>query len=139
MELKSLNMTIADKISQVASDKAIEAVVNHLVDIEIKRRADALEKAINIYEETNRELRKIKPDNILYDLNGKVLSENYSKNAYENHRKLTEKLQRIEKIVKAATEENKWGDLYNLSKGKDVESKSEVKKDDTGSNQPTGE
>lgn len=130
MEIKSINVAVAEKIAAVGSKTAIDIVVESLVKTEVNRRADALEKGLKLHEDTYRELRKVKPDQITYNLDGTKQSETYSKEAVENNKKLTEKLAKIEKAVVKATDENDWSDLYNLVKG----SGNAEKKDDAATN-----
>lgn len=116
MEIKSINTAVAEQIAKLGSTKVIDTVVESLVKVEITRRSDALEKAMKLHEDTLREIRKVKPDQVTFNLDGTKASETYSKQAYENNKKLNEKLAKIEKVIVAATEQEKWGDLYNLVK-----------------------
>ena len=117
MEIKSINSAVAEQIAKLGSAKVIDNVVEALVKVEIARRTEALEKAIKLHEETLREIRKIRPDQISFNLEGAKVSETYSKAVYDSNKKLNEKLAKIEKTIVAATENDKWGDLYNLVKG----------------------
>lgn len=117
MEIKSINVQITEQIAKLGSTKVVDAVVESLVQAEIKRRADALEKVLKLHEDTTKELRKIKPDQITYNLDGSKATETYSKAVSDNNKKLNDKLKKIEKTIVEATESEKWGELYNLVKG----------------------
>lgn len=130
MEVKSINTAVAEQIQKLGATKVVDTVVESLVQVEIKRRAEALEKAIKLHEETLREIRKVKPDQVTFNLDGSKASETYSKQAYENNKKLNEKLAKIEKVIVAATEQDKWGDLYNLVKSGGAPTTTEDKSDD---------
>ena len=117
MEIKSINVAVAEKIAAVGSKSAVDAVVELLVKTEVNRRADALEKALKLHEETFRELRKVKPDQVTYNLDGTKATETYSKAAIDSNKKLNEKLAKIDKAVVNATDNNQWGDLYSVVKG----------------------
>lgn len=117
MEIKSINVAVAEKIAAVGSKIAIDTVVDNLVKTEVNRRADALEKVLKLHEDTFREIRKVKPDQVTYNLDGTKATETYSKAAIDNNKKLTEKLAKIEKAVVNATDNNQWSDVYNLVKG----------------------
>lgn len=135
MEIKSINIAIAEGIAKLGSTKVVDTVVESLVRVEILKRADALEKAIKLHDDTIKEIRKIKPDQITYDLDGTKQTETYSKSVIDNNKKFTDKLKKIEKTIVDATEAEKWGDLYNLVKGGVNEAKPE-KTDDTPTNTP---
>lgn len=130
MEIKSINTAVAEQITKLGSTKVIDTVVESLVKVEISRRSDALEKAIKLHEDTLREIRKVKPDQVTYNLDGTKASETYSKQAFENNKKLNEKLAKIEKTIVGATENEKWGDLYNLVKSGGTPAATEEKTDD---------
>ena len=130
MEIKSINTAVAEQITKLGSTKVIDTVVESLVKVEISRRSDALEKAIKLHEDTLREIRKVNPDQVTYNLDGTKASETYSKQAFENNKKLNEKLAKIEKTIVGATENEKWGDLYNLVKSGGTPAATEEKTDD---------
>ena len=130
MEIKSINTAVAEQITKLGSTKVIDTVVESLVKVEISRRSDALEKAIKLHEDTLREIRKVKPDQVTYNMDGTKASETYSIQAFENNKKLNEKLAKIEKTIVGATENEKWGDLYNLVKSGGTPAATEEKTDD---------
>ena len=130
MEIKSINTAVAEQITKLGSTKVIDTVVESLVKVEISRRSDALEKAIKLHEDTLRQIRKVKPDQVTYKLDRTKDSETYSKQAFENNKKLNEKLAKIEKTIVGATENEKWGDLYNLVKSGGTPAATEEKTDD---------
>jgi hypothetical protein len=132
MDTKSINTAVAEQIAKLGSTKIIDTVVESLVKVEINRRSDALEKAIKLHEDTLKEVRKVKPDQITFNLDGTKASELYSKVAVENNKKLNQKLAKIEKTIVDATENDKWGDLYNLMKSGGTPTE-EKKEDDSGS------
>lgn len=117
MEIKSINVAVAEKIAATGSKTAVDMVVDSLVKTEVNRRADALEKGLKLHEDTFRELRKVKPDQVTFNLDGTKATETYSKAVIDNNKKLNEKLAKIEKAVVNATDNNQWSDLFNLVKG----------------------
>lgn len=117
MTPKSINIAVAEKITELGSAKVVDIVISNLVNAEIKNRADSLASAIKLSEETLRELRKVsKPDQISIDSNG-TRTETYSSKAFESKKKVEEKLARIEKTVQNAIDNGEWTKLHELSKG----------------------
>jgi len=116
MDTKSINTAVAETITKLGSQRVVDTVVEKMVSTEINRRAEALAAGIKLYEDTRRELNKVKPDQVSLDENGQKVSETFSKAAFEAKKKLIEKLAKVDKIIVAATEKDNWGDLYNLVK-----------------------
>jgi hypothetical protein len=133
MDSKNINIAVAEQIANLGSSKVVDTVVAQLVEVEIKKRADALASSLKLFEDTRRELNKMRPDQASFDENGAKVSETFSKKAFEDKKKLTEKLAKIDKIIVAATEKDQWGDLYNLSKSG---VKEEPTKPDDGATNP---
>lgn len=131
MDSKSINIAVAEQVAKFGSPKVVNTVVNQLVEVEVKKRADALAAALKLFEDTRRELNKVKADQVSLDENGAKVSETFSKQAFENRKKLTEKLAKIDKVIVGATEKDNWGDLYNLAKGG---GNTEAKADDGATN-----
>jgi len=116
MNNKNINVAIAEKIATFGSSRVVDMVVEQLVSSEVKKRAEALATIIKLYDDTHRELDKVKVDQVSFDENGAKVSETFSRQAFENRKRLIEKLAKIDKIVVAATEKDNWGDLYNFVK-----------------------
>lgn len=116
MTPKSINITVAEQVVRLGSDRVVQTVVEKLVNAEVTKRADALAAAIKLSEDTLREQRKAKPDQVAITAEGQKV-ETYSSKAFEAKKKLDEKLARIDKIVADATENSNWGKLYELVKG----------------------
>ena len=130
MTPKSINITVAEQVAKLGSEKVVNAVVEKLVAAEVTKRADALAAAIKLSEDMLREQRKAeKYDVVTLDAVG-AKSEAYSAKAYETLKKLKEKLARIDTIVTNATEKNDWGKLYELVKGGSAASTTETPKTD---------
>lgn len=78
-----------------------EGVVTALVDQTKEKRVKAVLTALNLLEESQKELKKIKPDQT-FDGDGKVASETYSKANNDLRKKATEKVAKIEAALAAA-------------------------------------
>jgi chaperonin cofactor prefoldin len=89
---KELNQKIAESIKDEANVGAIDRIVNKRVEVEVIRRADILEKALDKYNTTRKELEKCKADVITYstvgDSDTPVKCEAWSENALKNKTKI---------------------------------------------------
>lgn len=79
---KDLNVKIADTIQSEANNEAVNTLVQKRLQAEVTRRADVLEKALDKYNTSVAELKKIKPDVITHGIVGDestpVKTEQYS-------------------------------------------------------------
>lgn len=96
------------------SPEVEEQVVNHYVEKEKNRRSDALVKGMDKLTSLENDLKKIKPDQVQLDADGKELSSSYSKAKYEEKKKLEEQIGKLEKIIDKALTKAEFGDLYNV-------------------------
>lgn len=87
------------KNSQPEVRKRLVAV---LVDRELDNRVSLLDKALTKRAECERELHKARPDQISYDVDGRVVSENYSKAKFEERKKLLEQQNKLETALTGA-------------------------------------
>jgi hypothetical protein len=81
-----------------------DRVKTHLVEEELKRRADLILKGLAKRDEARKALNKIRPDQSAYNGDGKVIpgSESYSKPKVEELKKAREALERIDKALEEA-------------------------------------
>ena len=129
MTPKSINIAVAEQVAKLGSERVVNVVVEKLVTAEVAKRAEALAAAIKLSEDTLKEQRKAKPDQVAISPEG-VKTETYSPKAFEFLKKLNEKLARIDTIVTNATEKSDWGKLYELVKGGSAASITETTKTD---------
>lgn len=115
MNPKDINIKVTETLA-LAGNRVLETAIDRLVTAEIEKRSSALHDAIKLAETAQRELYKInKPDQVVYGLDNKPISEGYSKVRLEEIKKATEKLAKIEKAVEAATAEKPdYSKLYEL-------------------------
>jgi hypothetical protein len=102
-KIQELNPTIADlvasKIAEETIQKRVALIVSVLTEIDNKEK----------------ELRKIKPDVKTVTEDG-VESGVYSKSAYEDRKKLKERIEKLTKLVEAALEDpSKFAELSSSS------------------------
>lgn len=112
---KSINVAVAEKLS-AAGSIVLNSVIDRIAEVEIKRRADALLKAVEAAERLQRDLNKVnRPDQVVYSTDRKPVSEGYSKARLDEIEKLTQKLAKIDKAVaKATADKPDYTDLLNL-------------------------
>ena len=87
-----------------------EGVVSALVDQTKEKRVKAVLTALNLLEEAQKELKKVKPEQT-FDGEGKVASEYYTKANNDTRKKTTEKIAKIEGALALAL-----GDTPNFEK-----------------------
>jgi|SRR5882724_2643018 len=113
--MNSVQTKVAEQIINIAP-KVEDKVVDALVSRELNRRSDSLVQAMDKLSKLEVDLKKIKPDVVTYDINGKVASESYSKVKSEEYKKLNEKIGKFTKAIAKALENSDFSDVYNLDK-----------------------
>lgn len=94
-----------------------ESLVNELANRTIDARKAAVVKVYDLLQSKEQELKKLKPDNVACDGNGKVVSETWSKAAAESRVKLVQEIEKIRNAFdKAFAEKPDWQALMNLAK-----------------------
>ena len=110
----SIKQIIADKL-KASAPIVKESIIQQLVDAEILVRKELIiTKGLNKLDELNKELKKLKPDNISYDSEGKVLSETWTKAAVDNAKKIKDTITKVENAIEKALTENNYDLLRNL-------------------------
>jgi hypothetical protein len=99
--LSSLNKKVAETIAGSTST-VVDSVVDQFVTQEVSRRTTALFNAIVKCNTLRDEFKKFKPDILAYDVNGKVISENWSKTKLDERKKADETLKKAEKAIEKA-------------------------------------
>lgn len=116
--MNSVQVKVAETIANI-SPKVEDKVVDVLVDREVKRRSDALVSALDKLDKMEKELLKIKADQISFDEDGKVVSQTYSKAKKEEKDKLSQKITKAVNAINKALEKGDYGDVYNIDKAGD--------------------
>lgn len=116
--MATLKETVAEKIAGLGP-VVHEAVATALADQVKEKRVKAVLTALNLKEETEKELKKIKPEQT-FDGDGKVVSEFYTKANFETRKKTTEKLAKIEKALNEALDPEKpnYENLFKVVQNK---------------------
>jgi len=115
--MASLKETVAERIAALGP-AVQEGVVATLVDQVKEKRVKAVLTALNLLEENQKALRKIKPEQT-FGPDHKVASEFYTKPNMEARKKLEESTSKIEKALEKALGENpNFDDLFKAVQNK---------------------
>lgn len=117
---------ITNSLGRVEQD-----VIDALVERDIKRKAESLVKCIDKLTEAEKEMQKLGADNITFDADGKKIGESFSKKRIEERNKTKGRIQKISGAINKALEKGDFGDVYNLSSGKDTSEGSSGDKTET--------
>ena len=98
--MATLKETVAEKVAGLGP-VVHEAVASALADQVKEKRVKAVLTGLNLKEEKEKELKKIKPEQT-FDGEGKVVSEFYTKPNFESRKKVVETLAKIEKALNEA-------------------------------------
>jgi len=109
----SVHQKIATRIAELVPSVE-ETVVNMLVERELTKRSEAIVQCMDTLAKLEGDLRKIKPDLVSFDTDGKIVSENFSKNKFEEKKKLIERMGKYTSAITKAIEKADFGDVYNL-------------------------
>ena len=116
--MATLKETVAEKIAGLGP-VVHEAVAAALADQVKEKRVKAVLTALNLKEEKEKELKKIKPEQT-FDGEGKVVSEFYTKPNFESRKKVVEALAKIEKALNEALDPEKpnYENLFKVVQNK---------------------
>jgi len=116
--MASLKETVAERIAGLGP-AVQEGVVSVLVEQVKKKRTDAILTALNLKDEKEKELKKIKPTQT-FNADNTVASESFSKGDNDNRKKLNESLTKIEKALNEALDPEKpnYENLFKVVQNK---------------------
>ena len=93
-----------------------ESYITQKVQFKLSQRVELVKKAMIELATQKREMDKIRPDDVKYDLDGKLVQELYSKELIDKRKKSSEKSQKVEKALTKALVEADYTDLENILK-----------------------
>ena len=116
--MASLKEAVAEKIA-ASGPVVFERVVTALSEQVIQKRATAIQTALNLKEEKEKELKKIKPVQT-FNADSTVASETFSKADNDNRKKLTEAITKIDKALNEALDPEKpnYDNLFKVVQNK---------------------
>lgn len=92
-------------------------ILDTLYNNELKTRTDACLKVLTKIEEKEKELKKLKvSDNNIYDEKGTVVAGGYSKARVDDIKKVSDELERLNKALENALENNDFTKVLELGK-----------------------
>jgi chaperonin cofactor prefoldin len=116
----TIKEAIAEKLT--ASNEIVKnRLIDHLVEETLAKRVKQIESAYSEWEKLSKDLpRKQKPDTATYDQEGNILTETFSKSAFEALKQHKDRMARIEKAISEALDGkfdllNKLGDKKSTS------------------------
>lgn len=112
--MNTITQAVAQRISEI-SDDVNARVIEHYKDLEADRRAKAIIAGIDKIDTLEKDLRKAKPDQVLFDADGKEISAGYSKEKLDARNKLNEQIAKLAKALDKAIG-GEMGDLLNAVK-----------------------
>lgn len=112
----SINEKVAEGIKKTANDSAVDRVVAKRVEAEVTRRADLLEKGLEKYNSTKKEIEKCKPDNVFYTIvdDVSVKNESWSEKKLNERKNLLELIAKLDVAIMKAMSENDYSKLQQL-------------------------
>ncbi len=120
--MASIKETVAERVGALGA-AVQEGVVTVLVDQEKEKRVKAILGAMNLISDTQKELKKIKPDQT-FDKDNKLVGETFSKSNMESKKKLEEKIAKVEAALAQATSETPdFKKLFEVMQNKGGDSK----------------
>jgi CO dehydrogenase/acetyl-CoA synthase beta subunit len=96
--------------------QVFDRVVNTLVEREQQKRTDAVLSLMDKIANAEKELKKIKPDQVFLDASGKPSLETWTKDSLEKKKKAEEQLEKMKDALQDALTNNKWDKCIELSK-----------------------
>ena len=99
-----------------AGPTVVDAVVEHLVKKEIDRRTKAVLDGLESLQKQEKELKKVKPDSVIYAADGKVATEGWTKQNLEGKNKMEKNVAKLREALDAALDKADYGKLFNLNK-----------------------
>lgn len=98
-------------IVPVVTDKVVDVLVGR----EVQKRSDAMVKVIDLLDQQEKALSKIRPDQLQHDEKGTVLSSTYSKQRLDEKKKAEAAVERTTKAITVALEKGDFNEVYKLA------------------------
>lgn len=98
------------------NEKVAERVINLLAEKDKEKRVQVLVQAIGELDGVNKELSKIKADQLSFDATGKPVSETWSKAKLDERSSKASKRDKLESAINLALEKNDFSALFNRAK-----------------------
>lgn len=109
---------VASILANNGKDRVRAAIVQKLADEEVAKRTELVLTAMNALSRLRADLKKFKPDQKGFDVDGKLISEMYSEAKTQERKKLGEKIEKLEKSINLALENDDYSKLKEQSSEK---------------------
>ncbi len=100
----------------VTNDLVREKYIESEVSVKLTERVALVKSAVAKVVELEKELKKIKPDQLAYDADGKVVQEFFSKAVSDKLKETKEKIVKLEAAITKAFETADYSDLEKTCK-----------------------
>jgi hypothetical protein len=114
--------TVHSKVAEAITNlgpSTEEKIVDTIVDREKVRRANAWVQVWDILTKLQNDLKKIKPQHLHYDDEGKGVGEpHFSKQQADERKKLQDQINKRVNALNKALEKEEWDDVFNLASNK---------------------
>lgn len=116
--MSSIREKIAEQLAELSP--SVEAqVISTMTEREIDKRANAIVTVLDKASKLKNDLNKCRPDQIMYDTEGKKVSEGFSKAKLDERNKILAVIKKHDDAINKALEKQDFADVYNLAGGKD--------------------
>lgn len=112
-----IRTAVAEKLAEIGKQSVRDAVIQKLVGDEVANRTAAVLEGMNRLSKLKGDQRKLKPDLKSLDEHGNVVSENYSPAKYEELKKSREQIEKLEKALQLALENDDYSKLKDQKGG----------------------
>jgi hypothetical protein len=92
-------------------------MIDELAEELVTDRIRLLKNALLKREEQSKKIKKIHPDNVIFDAEGKKISEAFTKQQLDQRKLAQEELDRLDRAIEQAINENDYERLSNLVNG----------------------
>ena len=115
--MNSVQIKVAEQVAHLGP--AIEdKVVDVMVSRERDKRSEALVKVLDLHQQAEKDLNKVRPDLSYMGEDGKV-TQMYSKQQLENLNKAKKRVENIAGAINKALEKKDFSNVYNFAQGKE--------------------
>ena len=118
MPVTSIRDKVAEEIKAL-SPRVETELVDIMIEREVKKRTDALVVVYDKLSTATKDHAKLGPDNVTYNADGSKASESFSKKRIDEINKAKGQVDKLTKTINKALDAGDFGDVYNLSSGKD--------------------
>jgi hypothetical protein len=109
-----IRIRIAESVSKIAP-AVTEAIVETMVSRLVTKYKDAFVICLDKLATMERDLAKIKPDQVHFTINGEKVSETFSKSKLDERNKQVEQIARLKKLLNNGLEKGEWNDVCAYS------------------------